>query len=1584
VISTTGTATNYEVLASYTLTVTVSDGTATVTATDIAITITDVNEASPVFGDGDTATANVAEVTTVGTYSATDADGTASLAYSIVASGTNAASVDHDLFAINSATGALTFAAAPNYEAPGCGAGNNANVCVVVLSVSDGTNADTITVTATVTDLNEASPVFSDGDSASANVAELTTAVGTYTATDADGTATQTYSILAVGANAASVDHDLFAINSASGVLTFASAPDFETPGCGANNNANVCVVVLSVTDGANTDTITVTATVTDVAPIITASQTANLAESASANDDVMTVATTGDAATAFVISAGNSQGVFKISSAGLIEVASTTNLDFESTTSYTLTILAADATGTADIETVAITITDVNEAAPVFDDGATNAVNVAEGTTTVATYSATDADTANTLTYSIVASGTNAASVDHDLFAINSATGALTFAAAPNFEALGCGAGNNANGCVVVLSVTDSTAGSADDTITVTVTITNVAIAITAGQSANLAENTGTGNAVMTVATTGDTDSDSFAITAGNTATVFSINAATGVISTTGTATNYEVLASYTLTVTVSDGTATVTATDIAIAITDVNEASPVFGDGDTDAVNVAEGTTTVATYSATDADGTASLAYSIVASGTNAASVDHDLFAINSATGALTFAAAPNFEALGCGAGNNANGCVVVLSVTDGANTDTITVTATITDVNEAAPVFDDGDTATANVAEGTTTVATYGATDADTANTLTYSIVAAGTNAASVDHDLFSIVSGTGALTFAAAPNFEALGCGANNNANGCVVVLSVTDSTAGSADDTITVTVTITDVNEASPVFGDGDTDAVNVAEGTTTVATYSATDADGTASLAYSIVASGTNAASVDHDLFAINSATGALTFAAAPNFEALGCGAGNNANGCVVVLSVTDGANTDTITVTATITDVNEAAPVFDDGDTATANVAEGTTTVATYGATDADTANTLTYSIVAAGTNAASVDHDLFSIVSGTGALTFAAAPNFEALGCGANNNANGCVVVLSVTDSTAGSADDTITVTVTITDVNEAAPVFDDGATNAVNVAEGTTTVATYSATDADTANTLTYSIVASGTNAASVDHDLFAINSATGALTFAAAPNFEALGCGAGNNANGCVVVLSVTDSTAGSADDTITVTVTITNVNEAPVFGDGDSATANVAEGTTTVGTYSATDVDASATQTYSIVAASTNAASVDHDLFAINSATGALTFAAAPNFEALGCGAGNNANGCVVVLSVTDGALTDTITVTATITDVNEASPVFGDGDTATANVAEGTTTVATYSATDADTANTLTYSIVAASTNAASVDHDLFAINSATGALTFAAAPNFEALGCGAGNNANGCVVVLSVSDGTNTDTITVTATITDVNEAAPVFDDGDTATANVAEGTTTVATYGATDADTANTLTYSIVAASTNAASVDHDLFSIVSGTGALTFAAAPNFEALGCGAGNNANGCVVVLSVTDSTAGSADDTITVTVTITDVNEAAPVFGDGDTATANVAEGTTTVATYSATDADTANTLTYSIVAASTNAASVDHDLFSIVSGTGALTFAAAPNFEALGCGANNNANGCVVVLSVRLTLAQQMTQLL
>ncbi|MGO4314266.1 cadherin domain-containing protein, partial [Pseudomonas sp. KB_15] len=90
------------------------------------------------------------------------------------------------------------------------------------------------------------------------------------------------------------------------------------------------------------------------------------------------------------------------------------------------------------------------------------------------------------------------------------------------------------------------------------------------------------------------------------------------------------------------------------------------------------------------------------------------------------------------------------------------------------------------------------------------------------------------------------------------------------------------------------------------------------------------------------------------------------------------------------------------------------------------------------------------------------------------------------------------------------------------------------------------------------------------------------------------------------------------------------------------------------------------------------------------------------------------------------------------------------------------------------------------------------------------------------------------------------------------------------------------------------------------------------------------------------------------------IAVTVTGVNDNSPVItsnGGGATASINVAENTTAVTTVAATDADLpAQTLSYNIVGGA------DAAKFSIVSGTGVLSFISAPNFEApTDSGANN-----------------------
>ena len=206
-------------------------------------------------GGGATAAINAAENGTAATMVTATSGSGAAVQYSIDG-GADAAK-----FSINAATGALTFVAAPNFEAP-TDAGAN-NVYDVIVKASDGTTSDTQALAVTVTNVNEAPVITSDGGGATAavSVAENGTAVTTVTSTDPENTA-RTYSISG-GADAAK-----FSINAATGALAFIAAPNFEVPtDAGANN---VYDVIVQASDGTLTDTQAIAVTVTNVAePVI-------------------------------------------------------------------------------------------------------------------------------------------------------------------------------------------------------------------------------------------------------------------------------------------------------------------------------------------------------------------------------------------------------------------------------------------------------------------------------------------------------------------------------------------------------------------------------------------------------------------------------------------------------------------------------------------------------------------------------------------------------------------------------------------------------------------------------------------------------------------------------------------------------------------------------------------------------------------------------------------------------------------------------------------------------------------------------------------------------------------------------------------------------------------------------------------------------------------------------------------------------------------------------------------------------------------------------------------------------------------
>ena len=1101
-----------------------------------------------------------------------------------------------------------------------------------------------------------------------------------------------------------------------------------------------------------------------------TATRTVAENTAASVNIGTVVAATGADNDTLTYTLGGTDAAAFSIvSTSGQLQTSAA--LDFETKSSYSVTVDASDGKGGSDAIDVTINVTNVNEA-PVFTQGtrATLAVaeNTAPGTNIGVAFTATDPDSGDTLTYSLRRS-------DKNSFSIDPSTGQLQTRTTLDYETK-----KSYNDLAV--RVTDS--GGLIDAIIVTINVTDVnenrAPVFTDGSATtrSVAENTGSGQDIGSAVSATDPDDDTLTYTVGGAdAASFSINGTNGQLRTNA-ALNYESDASYSVTVSVSDGNGSSDSIDVTINVTDVNEA-PAFKQSSLTrsvAENTPSGTSLGNALDVSDPDRD-TLSYTL--GGPDATS-----FSFDSTTRRLQTSAALDYE--------TKTSYTVTITVSDTKLTDTINVTINVTNVNEA-PSFTDGSTATRIIAENTASGANIGtavaATDVDANTTLTYTL-------SGTDADSFSIVSTNGQLRTSAALDYE--------TKTSYSVTVSVSDS-EGSTD-TIDVTINVTDVDEnRAPVFTDGSSATRAVAENTRSgqnIGTaLSATDADND-TLTYSL-------SGADADAFSIVNTSGQLQTKAGLDYE--------TKTSYFVTISVSDGkGGSDSIIVTINITDVNEnRAPVFTDGSTTTRSVAENTGSGQDIGsavsATDPDD-NTLTYTV--GGADAAS-----FRINGTNGQLQTSDALDYE--------TQTSYSVTVSVSDGNGSS--DSIAVTITVTNVNEA-PSFTEGstATRAIteNTAANTDIGSAVAAADPDTGDTLTYTL--GGADAAS-----FRINGTNGQLRTSAALDYEAK--------TSYSVTITVSDS---ELTDTIDVTISVSDVNEAPNFANS-TATRSIAENTDSgedIGSaVTATDPDTDDTLTYTL-------GGTDVDSFSIVNTSGQLRTNVALDHE-------TKASYSVTVTATDGDNLSDTTTVTISVTDVNEA-PNFAT-TTATRSVAENTAANTNIgdplTATDPDTGDTLTYTL-------GGTDAESFRIDSTNGRLRTSAALDYE--------TKTSYSVTVSVSDSEgSTDTIDVTINVTDVDEnRAPVFTDGSTTTRSIAENTRSGQNIGtalsATDADN-DTLTYSL-------SGTDAESFSIVNTSGQLQTSAALDYE--------TKVSYTVIVSVSDGNGGS--DSITVTINVTDVDE--------------------------------------------------------------------------------------------------------
>ena len=363
--------------------------------------------------------------------------------------------------------------------------------------------------------------------------------------------------------------------------------------------------------------------------------------------------------------------------------------------------------------------------------------------------------------------------------------------------------------------------------------------------------------------------------------------------------------------------------------------------------------------------------------------------------------------------------------------------------------------------------------------------------------------------------------------------------------------------------------------------------------------------------------------------------------------------TITQGDKTSSANVSITVEAVNDAPTI----DTAsTIQVAENQTAVATISVSDVDEDDlTLTLS----GTDAGSLD------LSTENVLTFKEAPDFE--------TKSSYSITLSLTDGTETVTKD---VTISITNVNDIAPVFTSEAI--FSAAENQTAIGSVVATDAE-GDAVTFTV--SGSE--------LAITSA-GVLIFASAPDFE--------TKTSYTATVTATDGVNPVTQD---ITVNVTNVNEAPIFI--SPAIFSAAENQTSVGTVVATDSEGDSLS-FSIGDMPAPTSNGEYTGASINS-DGVITLnGTGANYELM--------TSFAATVTVTDGVNIITQDITVNITNVNDVAPVFTSETSFSAD--ENQTDIAIVTATDPE-GDAVNFNVLGSE----------FAITSA-GVLSFVSAPDYE------------------------------------------------------------------------------------------------------------------------------------------------------------------------------------------------------------------------------------------------------------------
>lgn len=974
-----------------------------------------------------------------------------------------------------------------------------------------------------------------------------------------------------------------------------------------------------------------------DNLPVVGTGQSFNVSETASNSTSLgFVTATDDDAGTVFSnwqITGGNTDNIFSIDSGtGELLVADNSNLDFETTIAYALTITVSDGANTSLAQTVGVNVTPENDNNPVVTvDQSFNVSETATNATSVGLVAATDADAGTTFSnWSITGGNTGGA------FAINSGTGEIRVAnsAAIDFE--------SSTSFDLMVTVSDGVNTSVAETVTINVTDQNDEIpVIPPGQTLVVSEAAPASTVVGTV-TANDADAgttfNNWTITGGNTGGAFALNASSGVITVANaSAIDFETSSTFNLTVTVSDGASTSAGQSVTINVSDANEAPT---DISLDNLTVAENSAgaVVGNLSTSDQD----------TGDTHTYTVDDTRFEVVAGQLKLKSGQSLDFEV-------EPNVPLTITTTDSGFASYNEGFTLSVTDVDESPVVTTSSGNAAFTEDLGPVAIDS-GLTVTDPEN--------AGLTGAEIRFDS-GFASGQDSLLFTNQAGIT----GSFNTSTG---VLTLTGSASVAAYETALRSVTFDNSSQAP-----GTADRVlrfTVDDGTSTgsaIRTLTVTPQDDPANVApggpYAVDEGGSvlldGSSSNDIDNFIVEYEW---------DFDYDGVAFTADSTGSTTTFSASSIDGPDTRTV-ALRTRSDNGAFALATTTVTVSNIAPTAVNDSGGGFTTAESTAFVTGNVLANDTDpgpesltVSNLDTTgTIGLVTNSGDGTFDYDPigQFESLAPGQSTTDS---FVYEISD---GTTVDTATVTVTINGANDA-PSAADGAVFVNENLALNTVVATASGTDVDAGDSLSWAIVSGNTNGA------FSIDAASGQIRVAKPLelNFET------NPSFGLTVQAS--DQFGGT--DTAVITVSLNDLNERPTASDATLVVAENSSPGTSVGIISGSDPDAGDSLNWSIISGNASGA------FALNASTGELTVAnqAALDFE-------TTPTFNLVVELRDGGGLNDTASVAVTVSDVNETPITSGIPNVTVSEDSPSVSVDLTAAFSDVETPSSgLTYSVV--------------------------------------------------------------------------------------------------------------------------------------------------------------------------------------------------------------------------------------------------------------------------------------------------